>query len=235
MIRRGILLGLLLCAVFMGPARAQSRHTLSVSGTSFLLNGAPFPYTGISFFNAVYNPSFNKRSEERRQWEKFQRYGINSLRVWAQWDTRRSYADTCGACTLYFPDGRLRDRNVARLKEIIADADRLGMVIELVLFSQESWHANIRLGPEESHRAVTALTRELLPYRNMTFEIWNEFSERVLDHLKTIEAIDPGRLATNSPGGAGILGDREQNEALDYLSPYPTRQSGDRCFQPQTL
>ncbi len=232
MIRRAILLGLLLCAASMGPARAQSRHTLSISGASFLLDGAPFPYTGISFFNAVYNPSFNKSSEERRRWlEKFERYGINALRVWAQWDTRRGYADTCDACTLYLPNGRLRDQNVARLKEIVADADRLGMVVELVLFSQESWHANIRLGPEESRRAVTALTRELLPYRNLTFEIWNEFSERVLDHLKIIKAIDPGRLVTNSPGGAGILGDREQNEALDYLSPHTTRQNGGRNWE----
>jgi hypothetical protein len=118
---------------FYGPCAGAIPAYPERLGHIVFADGALFPYTGISFFNAVYNPSFNKSSEERRQWlEKFQCYGINSLRVWAQWDTRRGYADTCGACTLYFPNGRLRDRNVARLKEIIADADRLGMVIELV-------------------------------------------------------------------------------------------------------
>ncbi|MBI3698580.1 MAG: hypothetical protein HY238_27535, partial [Acidobacteria bacterium] len=117
------------------------------------------------------------------------------------------------------------------LKQILAGADAEGMVIELTLFAQESWHANIRLGPAEADRAVAALTRELLPYRNVTFQIWNEFYERVLDHLKTIKAADPKRVVTSSPGGAGILGDRAQNEALDYLTPHTTRQSGGRHWE----
>lgn len=202
------------------------KHEVTVSGTTFLLNGQPFPYTGISFFNAIYNPTFNKSSEERRKWlEKFRRYGINVLRIWAQWDSRRGYADTCDDCTLYFLDGRLRQQNVDRLKAIVADADQLGMVIELVLFAQESWHAQIRLGPQEADRAVAALARELLPFRNLTIQIWNEFSERVVDHVKTVKGVDPKRLVTNSPGGGGtILGDRGQYEALDYLTPHTSRQ-----------
>lgn len=226
------LLAALALAAAALPAAAQPRHAITVSGTTFLLDGAPFPYTGISFFNAIYNPAFNKSSAGRRQWmQKFGRYGINVLRIWAQWDSRRGLADTCPDCTLYFPDGRLREANVARLKEILADADSLGMVIELTLFSQESWHDGIRLGPAESERALAALTRELLPHRNVTFQIWNEFSERVLDHSKTIKAADPARLVTSSPGGAGVLGDRAQNEALDYLTPHTTRQTGGRHWE----
>ncbi|MBM3859349.1 MAG: hypothetical protein FJ395_06830 [Verrucomicrobia bacterium] len=65
---------------------AQSANTgISVSVTRFLLNGKPFDYTGVSFFNAIYNPTFNKSSAERTRWlEKFRRYGINVLRVWCQ-------------------------------------------------------------------------------------------------------------------------------------------------------
>lgn len=113
-----------------------------------------------------------------------------------------------------------------RLKQIAADADRLGMVIELALFSQESRHAGMRLGPQEADRAVSTLARELLSHRNVTFQIWNEFSERVLDHFKTINSVDPKRLVTNSPGGSGSLGDREQNEALAYVTPHTTRRGG---------
>ena len=36
---------------------APSKNEITVSGTCFLLNGKPFPYTGISFYNAIYNPT----------------------------------------------------------------------------------------------------------------------------------------------------------------------------------
>ena len=223
---------LVMCLLAISPAVAQSRHELSISGTEFRLDGQPFPYTGLSFFNAIYNPAFNHSSQERRQWlQKFGKYGINVLRIWGQWDSRHGYADTCETCTLYYPDGRLRAEHVSRLKEIVTDADSLGMVIELVLFAQESWHNNIRLGPEAADRAVAAITREMQPHRNLTIQVWNEFSERVLDHVKTIRATDPRRIVTNSPGGSGVLGDREQNEALDYLTPHTSRQNAGRHWE----
>jgi hypothetical protein len=42
------------------PARAQSKHEITFFGTSFLLDGVPFPCTGISVFNADYNKTFNE-------------------------------------------------------------------------------------------------------------------------------------------------------------------------------
>jgi hypothetical protein len=205
----------------------QSTHELAIAGARFLLDGKLFPYTGVSFFNAIYNPNFNRSSEERVRWlRKFKTYGVNVLRVWAQWDSKQGFVDTRADCTLYFPDGRLRSDNVDRLKEFIVAADSEGMVIELTLFSQESWHDGIRLGKEEADRAVASITHELLAYRNVAFQVWNEFSERVPDHVSTIKAADPKRLVTNSPGGAGtILGEPAQQEALDYLSPHTSRQA----------
>src|SRR5687767_1876584 len=47
---------------------AQGSQTLGVSGTEFRLNGEHFPYTGVSFFNAIYNPSFNRSQADRLQW-----------------------------------------------------------------------------------------------------------------------------------------------------------------------
>jgi hypothetical protein len=206
-------------------AGSLAAHEITVSGTRFLYDGKPFPYTGISFFNAIYNPAFNKTSEDRLRWlRQFEKYGINVLRIWAQWDSKRGFVDTCPECSLYFPDGALRTGNVARLKQILTDADREGMAVELTLFSQESWHDGIKLGKAEADRAVAGLTRELAPFRNVTFQVWNEFSERVTDHVKIVRANDAKRLVTNSPGGAGILGDTVQLNALDYLSPHTSRQ-----------
>jgi len=190
------------------------------------MDGEPFPFTGISFFNAPYNPNFNRSSAVRRQWlAKFQRYGINVIRIWCQWDGRPQYADAGPQSTLYNADGSLREKPLQTLKDVLADANAMGMGVELTLFAQESWHANIRLSPEASERAVGELTRVLKPYRHVTFQVWNEFSEHVLDYVKVIRANDPDRLVTNSPGEAGNLGDYEQNTALDYLSPHTSRET----------
>jgi hypothetical protein len=225
---------LLLAALstFLSPAVFAAKHTLSISGTRFFLNDQPFPYTGVSFFNAIYNPTFNQGSEQRKQWmAKFQQYGINVLRVWAQWDNQRGFVDSGPGKSLYQPDGRLREEHVATLKAIIADADELGVVVQLVLFSQESWHDGIKLAPEAEDKAIAALARELLPQRNVVFQIWNEFSQRVLDHVKTVRAVDARRIVTNSPGVAGFLGDPPQNTALDYLTPHTSRQSVGRTWE----
>jgi hypothetical protein len=44
-----------------------------------------------------------------------------------------------------------------------------------------------------------------------------------MDHVRTLRRVDSARLVTNSPGFAGVLGDREQNEALDFLTPHTSR------------
>jgi len=204
-----------------------SRHVLRVQGTHFQMDGQPFPFTGISFFNAVYNPAFNRSSAERRQWlAKFQQYKINVIRIWCQWDGRPQYADAGPTSTMYQSDGSLRSQPLQTLKAILDDADDMGMGVELTLFAHESWLAGIRLSSAAADRAVADLTRELQPYRHVAFQVWNEFSERVVDHIQTIRSIDPTRLVTNAPGGAGELGDSEQNQAVDYLTPHTTRHVG---------
>lgn len=218
---------LTLAAVFLAASGTQAAE-LTVKGTAFYLDGKPFPFTGVSFFNAIHNPAFNKSTEDRKTWlAKFQRYGVNVLRVWGQWDNKRGFVDSCPVCTLYQPSGELRKEHIERLKQILVDADAMSMAVELAFFSQESWHDGIKLTPEAADRAVAALTRELMPHRNVIFQIWNEFDERALDHIKAIKAIDPRRLVTNSPGVAGVLtGMRGEGEAVDFLTPHTSRHTG---------
>jgi hypothetical protein len=234
---RGVLVLLVLmlsaAGAFLQAEAATSKHEITVSGTRFLLNGEPFPYAGVSFFNAIYNPAFNRSCEERAQWlEKFRRYGINVLRVWCQWDNARGFVDAGPSQTMYHPDGQLREEHLKTLRSILADADDLGMVVELALFSDESHREGIRLGREESNRAVENLARELKPFRNLTFQIWNEHTdEHVRPLVKSVKSIDENRLVTNSPGWASFLGDPPENNALDYLTPHTTRQGAGRHWE----
>lgn len=229
----GRLLALLLIFAAMSQAAETSgtKHELTVRGTKFLLDGTSFPYTGVSFFNAIYNTNFNANSETRLRWlKKFQSYGINVLRIWCQWDNKRGFVDASSTSTMYLADGSLRAEHVKTLKAILKDADQLGMCVELVLFAQESWRENLRVGPDE--KAVSTLTRESLPFRNAMFQIWNEHDdERVLPLVKLIKSIDAKRLVTSSVGYAGVLGSDEENRAFDYLTPHTTRQGKGRHWE----
>ena len=76
------------------------------------------------------------------------------LRVWCQWDNKRGIRRFSGPDkSLYHLDGRLRDENMKTLKAIIADADELGVIVQIVLFSQESWHDGVKLAPEAEDKA----------------------------------------------------------------------------------
>jgi hypothetical protein len=222
---------LVLGALCMGlHARASD---LTVSGTRFELDGKPFPYTGLSFFNAIYNTNFNAGSEARVAWlKKFQGYGINVLRIWCQWDNGRGFVDASPSSTMYFSDGSLRLEHLRTLKDILRDTDALGVCVELVLFSHESFRENVRVGERADEKAVAALAGELMPFRNVTFQIWNEHDDaRVLPLVKRIKAIDPRRLVTNSPGFSSVLGSDEENSALDYLTPHTARQGSGRHWE----
>ena len=209
-------------AGFGGAAASE----LTVSGTRFQLDGKPFPYTGVSFFNAIYNTNFNASSEARVVWlKKFQSYGINVLRVWCQWDSTRGFVDAAPTHTLYLPDGSLRAEHLRTLKSVLADTDQLGLCVELVLFAQESFRENVRVAQPADGRAVAALTRELMPFRNVTIQIWNEHDDdRVLPLVKVIKSIDDKRLVTSCPGYSGMLGSDEENRVFDYLTPHTSRQ-----------
>jgi hypothetical protein len=207
---------------------------LGVAGTRFTLDGAPFPFTGISFFNAIYNPAFHASREARLGWLRtFKRYGIDVLRVWGQWDSKRGFVDTAPGHTLVDPDGHLAGAHVERLEAILEDARGLGMVVELAVYAQESWHDGIRHTPEAAERGVRALSQALRPHRNLAIQIWNELSEHTLPLARAVKEADPARLVTNSPGGAAVLlappGRGELERLLDFLTPHTSRQrSGPR-------
>ncbi|HUX96972.1 MAG TPA: cellulase family glycosylhydrolase [Bacteroidales bacterium] len=210
--------------IVSSDAYGQGKSILTVKGRDFELNGEKFEFTGVSFFNAIYNPEFNRDSQTRREWiRKFKDSGINVLRVWCQWDNERGFVDSGNDQTIFNPDGTLVPENLSRLKDILRDADTEGTIILLVLFSRESWNENIRLSDDTSDKAVAELTKSLIPFRNLILQVWNEFNYRTLDYYRIIKYVDSERIVTNSPGYAGELGSNIENQTIDYLSPHTTR------------
>ena len=206
-------------------AGAPATHVVGIDGTRITLDGQPFPFTGLSFFNAIYNPTFNRTREDRLHWLRtFREYGINVLRIWCQWDfpPPRNFIDVQPDRSTYTDAGDLREEHVERAVEIITDADSLGMVIELCLFSHEK---TPYLPPEIHAKGTGLLAARLVPYRNLILQIWNEESVGWRQIYDAVKAADPARLVTSAPGVSNVLGDDEQNETLDLLAPHTIRRT----------
>ena len=216
------LFGLILLLPLL-PAKAQDSPAIRIKGTRFTLNERPFDFAGVSFFNALYNPTFNSNEQTQLDWlKKFNDYGITVIRIWGEWNNDLGFVDTCDSCTLYHTDGSLRPIYLDRLKALLRTTASLNMVVELAFFSSES--KGKKLPDEAADRAVKEITLALKPYRNVLFQIWNEYNYRTLHYFDIVKQRDSLRLVSNSPGGGGTLGDDQENNVLDYLSPHTTRQ-----------
>ncbi len=208
----------------------RAGHVLGILGTRLTLDGQPFPLTGVSFFNALYNPTFNRSPGERERWLRtLLDWGVNTLRVWCQWDFAppRSFIDTAPEHSLYTDDGTLREQHVATLLDLCAAMDALGMVLEITLFSHEK---RPQLPEDVLERGARAVAERLIPYRHVIVQLWNEDSTAWERLLRAVKETDSARLVTSSPGGSNVLGTDEHNTAMDLLTPHTIRRSAPRPF-----
>ena len=216
-----------------------SQTGLAVEGTRLLLHGKPFYYQGLSFFNALYNARFNETEAGRESWLRhFKSCGITALRIWGDFRLTNGWIDEGPDSSLFcYPERTRRDVNyepqnpklnadvLGRLKALLTSAERLDMVIELCLFSHYlAYPVNTR------DDFIRLIIREIIPYRNILLQIWNEFDMTVLRHYELIKTIDPERVVTNAPGGANVLGKHVDNQVLDVLAPHTIRAEG-RFFE----
>lgn len=195
---------------------------IGIRGTDFTLNEKAFFFQGLSFFNALYNSNFLEDEKNTKKWlRKFRYYGITVLRLWAQWDCLdEKFVDSGPEQSLYRQNGSLRFDIVKNLTALLEYAGKLGMVVELTAFSPGcKTHFSLPL----QDKALISLSHALCPHRNLVLQVWNENSEAVFRHFRTIKTIDPARLVTNSPGPAGDLGDHQGNLLLDFLTPHTSR------------
>ncbi len=185
----------------------MAEHKVGIDATTITFDGEPFALQGLSFFNAVYNGAFGA---DRDTWlRKFLDNGVNTLRVWCQWNFEppHSFVDVEEDHTLYTPEGDVRDEWWGPLAETLTAADRLGMVVEVTLFSNERQD---KLPRPAMERAAREMTRRLGPHTNTIIQIWNECS------LEWRAALD----AVRSVGGYHIYHhDMFQNQNPDRTPP----------------
>jgi len=204
---------------------APGTTVLGIEGTRFTLNGKPTFLLGLSYYAGL------SASEEfiRRDLDDAQRHGFNWLRVWATWgmfDTNVSAVDD---------EGRPREPFYGRLKWLLAECDRRGMVIDVTLTRGAGAPGNAAGGPipnfQAHQRTVETLVTALKPYRNWYLDLANERDVRdaryvPVDELKTlreqVRRLDPQRLVTASYMPEDM---REplRTIGLDFITPHRER------------
>src|SRR5437773_294996 len=181
-----------------------SKTALAIAGERFTLNGEAAFLLGFSYFSALGAPE----DFIRRDLDDFQRRGFNWLRVWATW--RASDFDM----SAFDSEGQVREPFFAKLKWLVAECDRRGLVVDVTLArskSTASASAVGRLAGFAAHqRAIETLVPALKTYQNWYLDLANERDVRddryvppaELKKLREqIRRLDSHLLVTASTGG----------------------------------
>lgn len=202
---------------------ADDRHTvLGIEGTQFTLSGKPTFLLGISYYAAL------SASEDfiRRDLDDIERHGFNWLRVWATWGISDHDVSAVNA------GGGPREPFLGKLKWLVAECDRRGLIVDVTLTRSSERIANL----EAHQRAVEVIVRALKPYRNWYLDLANERDVRDARYVSPVELkklrelvrrLDPSRLVTASFGGHD-LSEQDVRESLlttglDFLTPHRPR------------
>ena len=139
-----------------GAEGVAGQTTLGIQGSRFTLNGKPRFLLGISYYGGL------GASEDaiRKDLDDIQKCGFNWLRVWATW---AAFGNDVSAVE---GDGRARESQLRKLQALVAECDRLGMVVDVTLSRGNGVTGPPRLQTLESHRrAAVVLTASLQPWR----------------------------------------------------------------------
>lgn len=195
---------------------------LKIEGTHFTLNGKPTFLLGVSYYAAL------GASEDfiRRDLDDMERYGFNWLRVWATWGMFDHDVSAVAA------DGGPREPFLGKLKWLVAECDRRGLVVDVTLTRSSQKIA----GLEAHQRGVEVIVQTLKPHRNWYLDLANERDVRDPRYVSPVELkelrelvrrLDPPRLVTASFGGHD-LSEQDIRESLltiglDFLTPHRPR------------
>jgi hypothetical protein len=220
---------MLLCLALLAIGCWTSLHAteLRIQGTQFAVNGKPTFLLGISYYGGLGAPT-NFVSQDL---DDIQRAGFNWIRLWATWS---GFTNDISAVNPL--DGKPREPFFDRLKWIVAECDRRGLIVDVTLSRGDGSASATRVDSLEKHlRVVATLVTALKPYHNWYLDLSNERDVRdkrftSFDDLKQLrdelKRLDPGRLVTASSGSDvshNELRGYIQTAQLDFICPHRPR------------
>jgi len=217
---------LILCGLVAAAPEGPRTTSLGIDGKAFTLDGKPAFLVGISYYGAL---GASEKTLEADLTE-MERRGLNWIRVWATWS---AFENDVSAVTL---EGKPREPFLGRLKKLVADCDRRGIVVDVTLSRGNGATGPVRLQTLEMHRnAVETILSALKEHSNWYLDLANERNvkdkrfvsfEELKDLRETARRLDPRRLVTASH--AGDLGKEELRRYLldvrvDFVAPHRPR------------
>jgi hypothetical protein len=210
-----------------GARAPGDRTVLGIQGTRFTLDGKPTFLLGISYYGGL------GASDEavRRDLDDLRRHGFNWLRVWATWSAFDRDVSAVG------PDGGPREPFLGRLKWLLAECDRRGLVVDVTLTRGEGKPGGAVPDFRAHRKAVETVVDALKAHRNWYLDLANERDVRDARHVPTEELkalrelareLDPELPVTASFGGRD-LDESDLREALkaiglDFVAPHRPRE-----------
>jgi hypothetical protein len=219
---------LILCFASGTVARdADTMPRLGVRGSEFTLDDRPVFLLGCSYYGALGGDEKTWRADL----DDMQKAGMNWIRVWATWAAFGRNDSAVDGKT-----GEPRAAQMEKLKALVAECNRRGMVVDVTLSRGNGVAGPGGLRTIEAHqRAVESLVAALKPWQNWYLDVSNERNiqdERFtsFDDLAVLRArmreIDPKRLVTASQGGE--ISEEELRKyvikaGVDFLTPHRPR------------
>ena len=220
-----LLLAVILLAVVNTSRAADSTPSsstlLGIRGGELTLNGKSTFLLGFSYYGAL----GAHQDTVRRDLNDAQRLGFNWLRMWGTWNAFDRNISAVGA------DGAPREPFLGKLKWLVAECDRRGLVVDVTL-TRGGTLTNFAA----HHRAVETLVEALHAQRNWYLDLANEHdvhdarfvADAELKRLRDrVRRLDSSRLVTASFGGHDLTAD-DVSKALrtigfDFLAPHRPR------------
>jgi len=221
MISKATLVGVLLCS---GTVQGATR--LGLEQEHFTINGQPGFLLGISYYGGL-GAEKNTRIEDL---DALRRHGFNWIRLWATWTYAGEDVSAVDA------EGRPREPFMSRLKALVAECDRRGIIVDVTL-SRGGAAIGGGIPDRKAHRvAVRSIIQALKDKDNWYLDLANERDVRDARYVSTQEIrelrdlarrLAPELLVTASFGGHD-LGEEYVREALiiadlDFVAPHRPR------------
>src|SRR5438093_5649968 len=223
-IRRMRVLSLLILLTSRATASATE---LGVQGTSFTLDGKPAFLLGCSYYAGLGASDKTLRSDL----DGLKSHGFNWVRVWATWAAFEHDVSAVDGAT-----GAARQPYLDRLKHLVDECDKRGMVVDVTLSRGNGATGPARLQGLEAHRRVVETILEAVGDRkNWYLDLSNERNihdkrftpiEDLAELRGLVRRRDPKRLVTASHAGDVTRQDVEsylKTARLDFLSVHRPR------------
>jgi hypothetical protein len=194
---------------------------LETQGTDFIVDKKPTFLLGASYYAGL------GASDEfvDKDLQELKELGFNWIRVWATWSGFKNNVSAVNN------EGNAREPYLSNLKKLCEKASKLDMIVDVTLS-----RGNGVIGSQEAHiNAITLITNELKPYRNVYIDIANERNIQDNRHVTfeelsvlrdKIKEIDPSRLVTASQGGDISADELEKYLKIvkvDFITPHRPR------------